>query len=76
MRMCPAANVSAPHAMQTFVPPVMTGGTAEPASSQSEDLGARGGQALPLLLPASRNLVAVPPPAEERSLSALLEALL
>jgi hypothetical protein len=75
--MCPAANVSAPHAVQTFVPPVITGGTAEPASSQSEDLGARGGQALPLLLPASRNLVSTSSrAAEERTLQALLEALL
>lgn len=76
MRDCSPADVRTPLAVRPFVPPDMTGGPTEPVSSQAEDLGARGGQARPLLLPASRNLVAARDKAEERTLRAVLECLM
>lgn len=76
-RNCPSTDACLAHAVQPFVPAVMNGGTAEPASSQPGDMGARGGQARPLLLPASRNLFAPRPRApSERTVRDLLECLL
>ena len=75
-RECPSADVRPSQVVHPFVPPEMKGRTPEPASSQPEDLGARGGQARPLHLPASRNLVATRDRAAERSLRAVIECLM
>lgn len=75
-RECPSADVRPSHVVHPFVPPDIKGRTPEPASSQAEDLGARGGQARPLHLPASRNLVATRDRAAERSLRAVIECLM
>ncbi len=56
MRKCSSPDVNSLRVVQPWVPSVKKEGTPEPESSQPEDLGARGGQAQPLLLPASRNL--------------------
>jgi hypothetical protein len=75
-RLAPRARPSPSHLVHPFVPSVVRAVTPPPASSPFEDLGARGGQALPLLLPASRNLFTAPSRTEERSLGAFIEALL
>ncbi len=76
MHECPSADVRPTHVVHPFVPADISARTPEPASSPSEDLGARGGQARPLHLPASRNLAAPRGRGEERSLRAILECLM